>query len=50
MSYKFCQETEYASIEAVQDAYPGAEHIEPVEGGWAVFDTDGDYQTWLKQV
>ena len=32
MSHKFCLNTEYADIEAVQDAYPGADKIVEVEG------------------
>ena len=37
------------NIKQVQDQNPCAAHIEPVEGGWMIFDTTGDYEVWLRQ-
>jgi len=45
----FVSAENYESIHAVEAAYPGATHIEPVEGGWMVFETESDYETWAKQ-
>lgn len=46
---KFVSQQDYADIEAVQDAYPGAAEIIEVEGGWMVFDTVTDAETWRNQ-
>ena len=46
---KFLSEQDYASIEEVQDAYPGAAEVVEVDGGWAVFDTVQDAETWRNQ-
>lgn len=46
---KFASQQDYASLEEVQDAYPGAAEIVEVEGGWMVFDTVTDAETWLNQ-
>jgi hypothetical protein len=40
----------YDSIEEVAEAYPAAAHIEPVEDGWAIFDTITDFEMWQNQV
>lgn len=48
MSY-FCAETDYETIEAVRDAYPGAAVVVEVEGGWKVFEFVTDYETWEAQ-
>lgn len=39
----------YESIEAVEAEYPAAAHIEEVEGGWMVFETASDHETWAAQ-
>jgi hypothetical protein len=46
----FCAETEYQNIDVVRAAYLGAAEIVEVAGGWAVFETDTDYETWQNQV
>lgn len=46
---KFASQQDYENIEAVQDAYPGAAEIIEVEGGWMVFDTVTDADTWRNQ-
>lgn len=46
---KFVSQQDYANIEAVQDAYPGAAEIVEVKGGWMVFDTVTDAETWRNQ-
>jgi len=46
---KFVSQQDYADIEAVQDAYPGAAEIIEVEGGWMVCDTVTDADTWCNQ-
>ena len=45
----FVSEEQYADQSQVEDTYPGATHIEPVDGGWMVFDTATDYEIWLGQ-
>lgn len=39
----------YENLEAVEMEYPGAAHIEEVEGGWMVFEAVTDYETWSGQ-
>ena len=39
----------YADLNEVEDIHTGAAHIEPVDGGWIVFATIGDYKTWMRQ-
>lgn len=46
---KFCSRQDYATIAAVQDAYPDAAEIVEVDGGWIVFDTVTDADTWRNQ-
>ena len=46
----FISYTDYPTEESAWDAYPGAAHIESVEGGWYVFDSLDDYHTWLEQI
>ena len=45
----FCDEREYGSKANVQKEYPSATKIVKVTGGWAVFETWTDYETWKKQ-
>lgn len=45
----FASTENYENIEAVENEYPAATHIEPVEGGWMVFDTATDFDTWASQ-
>lgn len=37
------------SIEQVQEQYLGATHIQPVDGGWMVFEFASDYAIWQGQ-
>ncbi len=46
---KLALETEYRNRAAVVKAYPGAAKIVKVCGGWAVFETVADYETWRNQ-
>lgn len=46
---KFVSQQDYANIDAVRDACPGAAEIVEVEGGWMVFDTVTDAETWRNQ-
>jgi hypothetical protein len=46
---KFCREEEYENRKAVSVAYPAAAKIRKVAGGWMVFETIADYETWRKQ-
>ena len=45
----YCDERDYKDREAVAAAYPEAARIVKVCGGWAVFATERDYQTWRNQ-
>lgn len=45
---KFLSEDEYG-IEEVRDEYSSAAVIEPVDGGWMIFDSATDYELWLDQ-
>ena len=47
--YKFASQQDYANLEAVQAAYPAAAKIIEVDGGWMVFDTVTDAETWRNQ-
>lgn len=47
---KFCSETEYDCIEAVESEYPSASDVVEVDGGWMVFETHDDFETWSRQV
>lgn len=46
----FVSAENYAGQDQVEDTYAGAAHIEPVDGGWMVFATIGDYQVWSGQL
>ncbi len=46
---KFASQQDYANIEAVRAEYPGAAEIVEVDGGWMVFDTVTDADTWRNQ-
>lgn len=46
---RFASREVYATIEAVQDAYPGAAEIIEVVGGWMVFDYMTDAEIWRNQ-
>lgn len=46
---RFCNQTDYANRKAVTEEYPEAEVIKKVEGGWMVFDTNDEYETWRNQ-
>lgn len=45
----YAYETDYNSRREVVDAYPEAVKIVKVEGGWGVFDSWDDYETWKMQ-
>jgi hypothetical protein len=47
---KFVSSSDYATVTDVAAAYPGAAHIAETDGGWAVFETQTDYQIWMAQV
>lgn len=42
-------EREFSSRKEVKKAYPAAAKIVKVCGGWAVFETIADYNTWKNQ-
>lgn len=44
----FCDERDYPSVAAVKKEYPG-QIVKRVTGGWMVFDTATDYDTWKAQ-
>ena len=46
----FCSQNDYADLDAVQSEYPGAAEIIEVDGGWMVFATTTDADTWRGQV
>lgn len=46
---KFVSQQDYATIDAVRDAYQAGIIIE-VDGGWMVFETTTDADTWRNQV
>jgi len=46
----FVSAENYADKNQVEDTYTAAAHIEPVDGGWIVFATIGDYDVWSRQV
>jgi hypothetical protein len=49
MSTRFASAEQYGSIEDVRDAYPGAVEILEVEGGWIVFVTEAQFESWRRQ-
>lgn len=46
---KFCNDLDYQNIDAVRAAYPDAAEIIEAEGGWQVFDSTDDAETWRNQ-
>lgn len=40
---------EYETEQEVMDKYPSAAVVIEVEGGWMVFDTVDEYETWENQ-
>lgn len=48
-SHVFCDEREYRSVREVREQYPSADKIVRVSGGWEVFGTASDYETWKSQ-
>lgn len=46
---KFASQQDYENIEAVRAEYTGAAYIVEVDGGWMVFDTVTDAETWRNQ-
>jgi len=46
---KFCSDRDYADIDAVRTAYPDAAEIIEADGGWMVFPTTTDADTWRNQ-
>jgi hypothetical protein len=42
----FCSDKDYANLEAVANAHPGAFEIIRVQGGWQVFETAMDAGDW----
>ena len=49
MTVHFAAGEDYKTRKAVVAEYPGAAKIVKVTGGWAVFGTITDYNTWHKQ-
>ena len=45
----FLLNTDYANIEEVSNAYPNAEDIIVVDGGWMVFFDATERDTWINQ-
>lgn len=45
----FCSAEDYRSVGDVKAAYPWAETIIEVDGGWMVFDTSDAYLLWTEQ-
>jgi len=45
----FVPSKDYENIGAVEDQYPGATVIVEVDGGWMIFGTATDYETWQGQ-
>lgn len=46
---KFCGKNDYETKNEVKEEYPSAEVIKRCEGGWMVFETEEEYETWKKQ-
>lgn len=46
---KLCQDIDYKSRAEVAKSYPSAVKILRVDGGWIVFETYTDYETWRNQ-
>jgi len=47
---KFCSKEEYEFDHVVEDEHPEAVVIVDVEGGWMIFDSNDEFETWEKQV
>lgn len=45
----FVSAEQYAGMNEVEGTYVAAAHIEPVEGGWMVFESAFDYDVWAGQ-
>ncbi len=45
----YARQPDYKNRAAVVAAYPSAEKIVKVYGGWAVFEDLTEYETWKKQ-
>lgn len=45
----YCYKPGYANRGEVEEAHPAAAVIKTVCGGWAVFETYEDYETWRRQ-
>lgn len=45
----YCLKPDYKSRREVEDAHPEAAVIKAVCGGWAVFSTYENYETWRGQ-
>ena len=50
MRQLFADARDYANKDAVVDAHPWFAVIVEVEGGWQVFESTQDHETWEKQV
>ena len=50
MRYEFADAQDYADKDAVEDEYPWAAEIIEVEGGWRVYESAADAQTWKNQI
>lgn len=46
---KFCSEVEYDGVDAVRAEYPAAADVVEVDGGWMVFETHDEFDTWSRQ-
>ena len=49
MAHTFVSTEQIKHIKDVKDTFPAAAHITKVCGGWLIFDTHSDYDTWRKQ-
>ena len=49
MAHTFVSTEQYKNIKDVKDTFPAAAHITKVCGGWLIFDTHSDYDTWRNQ-
>lgn len=45
----FCSDQDYKNRKAIKLSYCDAAVIKKVFGGWYVFETYADYETWLLQ-
>ena len=49
MAHTFVSTEQCKNIKDVKDTFPAAAHITKVCGGWLIFDTHSDYDTWRNQ-